>query len=426
MDTDLAVSVEHVSKKYCKSLKKSMLYGMQDIGRNLLGRSSNSHVLRNEEFFAVDDISFKLKKGETLGILGVNGSGKSTLLKMLNGIFWPDKGRITINGKMGALIEVGAGFHPALTGRENIYINAAILGMSKKEVDEKFDDIVKFADMDEFIDVPVKHYSSGMFVRLGFSVAIHCEPDVLVVDEVLAVGDSHFIEKCQERIREMLKRGVTLVLVSHNLRLIATMCSRGILIHNGKQLIDADINEAIRRYEDLLLNDPQGSVMAVPANGNGTKCRISNHLITDENGSSLEAYPIGSRVRYSFDYALHPSVDLEKVSFSLGLLKEKERYHVARYLNTMNGFRLKHHEGRLEFLIDVNVTTGNYMFDVNFSDESILPLDVQFSPRFRVYHPCFPQVNKECFGQFLLEPQIKSYPLNPQSDLRHKDAKVQL
>lgn len=428
MDNDHAVIVEHVSKKYCKSLKRSMVYGMHDIGRNLLGLSSNSHRLRKDEFLAVDDVSFKLNKGETLGILGVNGSGKSTLLKMLNGIFWPDKGKITIKGKVGALIEVGAGFHPSLTGRENIYINAAILGMSKKEVDEKFDDIVRFADMGEFIDVPVKHYSSGMFVRLGFSVAIHCDPDVLVVDEVLAVGDSHFIEKCQERIRQLLEQGVTLVLVSHNLRLIATMCTRGILLHNGRQLMEGDINEVIRRYEDLTDNRSSG-IMAVPvpANGNGVKCRISNQIVTDEHGNSLAAYPIGSRVRYSFDYSLHPSVDLDKVSFSLGLLKEQERYHVARYLNTMNGFRLKHREGRLEFLIDVNVTTGNYMFDVNFSDESILPLDVQFSPRFKVFHPCFPKVDKECFGQFLLDPKIKFYPLSSQSDLNlhHKDTKVQ-
>jgi len=185
MDDEIAIKVDHVSKKYCKSLKRAMVYGVTDIGRNTLGLSSHSENLRKHEFWAVDDISFEVRKGETLGIIGSNGSGKTTLLKMLNGIFWPDKGKITINGRVGALIEVGAGFHPLLTGRENVYINAAILGMTKEEVDEKFDSIIEFADIGDFLDTPVKFYSSGMYVRLGFAVAVHCEPDILLVDEVL-------------------------------------------------------------------------------------------------------------------------------------------------------------------------------------------------------------------------------------------------
>src|SRR3990170_2258915 len=196
MDEDIAIKVEHVSKKYCKSLKNSMLYGVNDIARNSLGFSSHSERLRNGEFWAVDDVSFELKKGETLGIIGPNGAGKTTLLKMLNGIFWPDKGKITVRGRVGALIEVGAGFHPLLTGKENVYVNAAILGMTKKEVDKKFNDIVEFAGIGDFINVPVKFYSSGMFVRLGFAVAVHCEPDILLIDEILSVGDAKFRAKC--------------------------------------------------------------------------------------------------------------------------------------------------------------------------------------------------------------------------------------
>src|SRR5512146_2462261 len=165
MSDDVLIKVEHVSKKYCKSLKRSMLYGISDIGRNLFGQSSSPEKLRKDEFWAVDDVSFELKKGEVLGLIGTNGSGKSTLLKMLNGIFWPDRGKITIQGEVGALIEVGAGFHPLLTGRENIYMNGAILVMGKKEIDEKFDDIVAFADIRDFLDSPVKYYSSGMHVR---------------------------------------------------------------------------------------------------------------------------------------------------------------------------------------------------------------------------------------------------------------------
>jgi len=232
MDDNIAIKVENVSKKYCKSLKRSMLYGVKDIGKNALGIRSRSHKLRKDEFWAVDDVSFELKMGETLGIIGPNGSGKTTLLKMLNGIFWPDKGKITVNGRVGALIAVGAGFHPLLTGRENIYVNAAILGMTKEEVDAKFDEMIEFADIGEFIDIPVKHYSSGMYVRLGFAVAVHCEPDILLVDEVLAVGDMEFRAKCYKKIAEMKER-LTVVMVSHSPEMINRMCGQTALLVNG-------------------------------------------------------------------------------------------------------------------------------------------------------------------------------------------------
>ncbi len=248
MDKDVAIKVENVSKKYCLSLKRSMLYGIKDIARNTLGLSSYPGILRKDEFWAIDDVSFELKKGEVLGLIGKNGSGKSTLLKMLNGIFMPDKGKIEIKGKVGALIEVGAGFHPLLTGRENIYVNGAILGMSKKEIDEKFDDIVAFADIGDFLDSPVKNYSSGMYVRLGFAVAIHCEPEVLLVDEVLAVGDFNFQRKCFEKISELEKRERGIIIVSHNLIQIEAICDRCIFMNKGKIEIDGSPKIAIAEY----------------------------------------------------------------------------------------------------------------------------------------------------------------------------------
>lgn len=250
MDDNIAIKVEHVSKKYCKSLKRSMLYGVKDIARNTLGLSSHSDRLRKGEFWAVDDVSFEVKKGETLGIIGPNGSGKTTLLKMLNGIFWPDKGKITINGKVGALIEVGAGFHPLLTGRENIYINAAILGMTKKEVDKKFDDIVEFADIGDFLNVPVKNYSSGMYVRLGFAIAVHCEPDILLVDEVLAVGDIGFQSRCFNKLGELRKNGVTNVLVSHSMMHILGFCNKVLYMSGGKTKYYGATNKAIKIYQE--------------------------------------------------------------------------------------------------------------------------------------------------------------------------------
>ena len=243
----VAIKVEGVSKKYCKSLKRSMLYGVKDIARNTLGLSSHSDKLRKNEFWALDDISFEVKKGETLGVIGPNGSGKTTLLKLLNGIFWPDKGKISIKGKVGALIEVGAGFHPLLTGRENIYINAAILGMNKKEVDEKFDSIVEFADIGDFIDVPVKFYSSGMFVRLGFAVAVHCKPDILLVDEVLAVGDEKFRRKSYHKMQELIGK-TSIIMVSHNMFQINKLCNKVIYLDKGKIKTAGTPEQAIADY----------------------------------------------------------------------------------------------------------------------------------------------------------------------------------
>jgi len=262
MDKETVISVENVSKKYCKSLKKSMYYGAMDVGRNILGLSSRSERLRKDEFWALNDISFEVKKGETFGIIGPNGSGKTTLLKLLNGIFWPDKGKVVIRGKVGALIELGAGFHPSLTGRENVYINAAIVGMTKTEVDEKFDEIVEFADIGDFIDSPVKFYSSGMFVRLGFAVAVHCDPDILLVDEVLAVGDRDFQIKCYQKMHQIKKSGTSVILVSHNEYTIREQANNCLYIDNGKVRFLGPSEEGVSVYTKEVLRKQTRNVTA--------------------------------------------------------------------------------------------------------------------------------------------------------------------
>ena len=189
-----------------------------------------------------------MHRGDTLGLIGPNGSGKSTLLRLINGIFMPDCGEIHIRGKVGALIAVGAGFHPLLTGRENIYVNGQILGMSKREIDGKYEEIVAFADIGDFIDAPVKHYSSGMVVRLGFSVAIHCDPDILLVDEVLSVGDYSFQYKCFEKIKEVKRKGTTIVFVSHNMSAIQSVCEKGIFLLSGEMDTVGGIEEVLEAY----------------------------------------------------------------------------------------------------------------------------------------------------------------------------------
>jgi ABC-type polysaccharide/polyol phosphate transport system ATPase subunit len=203
-----------------------------------------------------------VEKGETLGIIGPNGSGKTTLLKLLNGIFWPDKGKITVKGRVGALIELGAGFHPLLTGRENVYINAAILGMTKNEVDKKFNDIIEFSDIGDFIDTPVKFYSSGMFVRLGFAVAVHCDPNILLIDEVLAVGDKDFQIKCYQKMHQIKKSGASIILVSHNEYTIREQTDNCLYLDDGRVRFFGPSEEAVNLYMKEVLKSRSRDVTA--------------------------------------------------------------------------------------------------------------------------------------------------------------------
>jgi lipopolysaccharide transport system ATP-binding protein len=226
---------------------------VQDLTSTLLWGNKHHGGLRKDEFWAVNDISFEVKKGETLGIIGPNGSGKTTLLKMIDGIFRPDKGKISIKGKISALIAVGVGFHPVLTGRENIYMNGSILGLTKDELDDKFNDIIEFADIGDFLDMPIRNYSSGMLVRLGFAVAAHCEPEILLIDEVLAVGDAAFRHKCSDRMKELIRDcNCSIVLVSHNMQTIEAIAEKAILLNKGEIISSGNIGDVVAQY-DLLM-----------------------------------------------------------------------------------------------------------------------------------------------------------------------------
>jgi lipopolysaccharide transport system ATP-binding protein len=246
--SETLIKVESVSKKFCRSLKKSLWYGMQDLGREITGRRHGGDgKLRSEEFWAVKDVSFELKRGECLGLIGHNGAGKTTLLRMLNGLIKPDSGRIEMRGRVGALIALGAGFNPILTGRENIYVNASVLGLSKREIDEKIDEIIDFADIGDFIDAPVQSYSSGMQVRLGFAVATSLEPDVLLLDEVFAVGDAAFRARCYNKIGSLLSKAAV-VLVSHSTEQLAATCSSGLVLERGAVFFKGEIRKSVYSY----------------------------------------------------------------------------------------------------------------------------------------------------------------------------------
>jgi len=243
-----ALEVDHVFKKF----KRGELYdSLRDLVPALAGRwikGQNKQMLEEREFWALHDVCFQVERGEAFGIIGSNGAGKSTILKLLTGIMKPSKGMIKVNGTLSALIEVSAGFHPDLTGRENIFLNGAILGMSRKEIQKRFDTIVAFSGLAEFLDTPVKGYSSGMFARLGFAVAAHVDPDILIVDEVLSVGDFAFQKKCMERMIQVIHSGATVVFVSHNLRAVADLCPRSLLLDRGRVLMVGRTDEVIRKY----------------------------------------------------------------------------------------------------------------------------------------------------------------------------------
>ena len=246
--SDVALRMEHIYKKF----RKGEIYNsLRDFLPAMTGKMFQGQELDasdKREFWALQDISFEVKRGESLGIIGRNGAGKSTALKILSRIMKPTKGRMIVNGRLSALIEVTAGFHPDLTGMENIFLHGTILGMNKREIQSKLDQIISFSGLEEFIDTPVKRYSSGMFARLGFSVAAHVNADVLVVDEVLSVGDYVFQQRCMERIRSVIQAGTTVLFVSHNLKSVTEICQRAVLLEHGKIVTIDSTDAVIREY----------------------------------------------------------------------------------------------------------------------------------------------------------------------------------
>ena len=258
------------------------------------------HESPTEEFWALREASLQIRQGEAVGLIGRNGAGKSTLLKIISRITEPTEGRLRIRGRVASLLEVGTGFHPELTGRENVFLNGAILGMGKAEIRAKFDQIVAFAEVAQFLDTPVKRYSSGMYVRLAFSVAAHLEPEILIVDEVLAVGDAAFQKKCLERMAEVSKLGRTIVFVSHNLGLVRSMCGRGILLQHGRVVSDGPVEPVVARYLDSF--EPQVSADLLERRerrGTG-RVRLSRLEIRDSHDVLTNKVEAGRAVQFAF------------------------------------------------------------------------------------------------------------------------------
>lgn len=247
--TNIAITVREISKRYrLGASRHDTLRDRIAFGVGSLLRKNRNDGRPPGELWALRDVSFDIQRGEVMGIIGPNGAGKSTLLKILSRITEPTTGRVEIYGRVGSLLEVGAGFHPELSGRENIYFNGAILGMTGEEIDRKFDEIVDFAEIEQFLETPVKHYSSGMYVRLAFAVAAHLEPEILLVDEVLAVGDTAFQRKCLGKMNAVATEGRTVLFVSHNMAAIQTLCSRGVVLQRGVVAVDDEVSNAVTAY----------------------------------------------------------------------------------------------------------------------------------------------------------------------------------
>lgn len=326
------IRVENLGKKYIirhqqqgnyQTLREVISEKARDFGKRVLHPLAKDSETAKEEFWALKDVSFEVKQGDRLGIIGRNGAGKSTLLKVLSRITEPTTGRITIKGRVASLLEVGTGFHPELTGRENIYLNGAILGMSKTEIKKKFDEIVAFSEVEKFLDTPVKRYSSGMYVRLAFAVAAHLEPEILIVDEVLAVGDAQFQKKCLGKMEDIsAKGGRTILFVSHNIGAINKLCSKAILLQNGVLIDFGTVNQVVDNY--LAMQFFKSSRKEFQVRGD-LKAQVLSVNLIDDYGNKTSEFECGKCVNIELEYIINTKVS---------------GCHVACILTTMEGYHI--------------------------------------------------------------------------------------
>jgi lipopolysaccharide transport system ATP-binding protein len=326
MSEEPLIRVDGIAKKFCRHLKRSLWYGLQDVSREMRGKKRTDQ-LRTDEFWAIDDVSFEVKRGEIMGLVGHNGCGKTTMLRLINGLLLPDRGSVTIRGRVGALIQLGAGFSPILSGRENIHINAAVLGIPLAEITKKLDDIIEFADIGKFIEAPVRTYSSGMRARLGFAVAIHMNPDILLVDEVLAVGDLLFRNKAIERMLTLANSGVAVVFVSHNLSQVDRLCNSAVMLKEGRFIGKGPTSEILARYIEA--NQPNHKAMQYYP-GTAQTFTVQNASLLAEDGSATDRIASGDKVTIKITFTAVKQIDVPLFSF---IFEPIDRQAVALVIN---------------------------------------------------------------------------------------------
>lgn len=368
----VAINVEHISKQYLISGAKhrhdTLRDQLMDSVKSVFSRTTGSRHTK-KSFWALDDVSLKIEQGQIVGIIGHNGAGKSTLLKILSRITAPTLGRAEIYGRVGSLLEVGTGFHPELTGRENIFLNGAIIGMTKTEISRQFDAIVDFAEVEKFIDTPVKHYSSGMYVRLAFAVSAHLKPDILMIDEVLSVGDLQFQRKCMAYAEELRRSNSTILFVSHNMFAVKSMCNRVIFLSQGKICFDGLPAEAIRMYED----ENQVSAMPWALNSIGTDpsqwdIYVDEVETFDEEGQPQNLFNYGERMRVRLTFSVRRTVN--NPNFLISFIRSDE-VACCNYNTIMDGFAvpLLEKDGSIELLTPpLNLVSESYKICVLIRD----------------------------------------------------------
>ena len=366
-NSEILIRAENVSKKFCRGLKRSLWYGMRDIASEIFvpsGNASTERNLRKDEFWALDNISFELRRGECLGLIGANGAGKSTLLKILNGLIKPDQGKVSLRGRVGALIELGVGFNPILSGRENIYINGAVLGFTKDEIGRKLNDIIEFADIDEFLDMPVKNYSSGMRVRLGFAVAAHMDPDIFLIDEVLAVGDMGFTMKCLNSIDRMMNN-TAVIFVSHNLPFVSRICTQLIVMEKGKTIFN---NTDIAKGIDIYFSKFQSPVATFTGKGEAEilDLRFSS---TGNNQNNREPFTID--YLEDLDIEINLKVDKKYKDPCIGLVIYDKQIRPVAECFMQDGDTIINRDGHVSVRITLprfNLTQGLYTLTIAISE----------------------------------------------------------
>ncbi len=373
MADEILVQCENVSKKFCRSLKRSLWYGLCDIASELNPRRGQRDIVENEyrselrrrEFWAVDDVSFELRRGESLGLIGRNGAGKSTLLKLLTGLIKPDRGRICMRGRIGALIELNTGFNAILTCRENVYVYGSILGFSRMEIDQKYDAIVDFAELHDFMEAPFQSLSSGMKVRLGFAVAAQMEPDILIIDEVLAVGDVQFRTKCINAVVEISKEAAV-IFVSHSMPQVGRLCSDVVLMSKGQAVFQGPTSRGIERYYRECDSDTLAAVSGMDA------VVVSDFRIYVDNEEVVprdERYTIRSGGRFTLDFA-HRIPPTVRCFWSHFALIDMEQRSVAQcFSRAARPVFENSGEGRVRVTIDqLPLASGVYRIFLNLVD----------------------------------------------------------
>ncbi len=376
--SDTVISVEGLAKRYLvghqaargehyETLREAVTRGVRRFGRTALDMARGRQIIQGdtvEEFWALKDLSFEIKRGEVVGVIGRNGAGKSTLLKILSRITEPTRGKVSIRGRVASLLEVGTGFHPELTGRENIYLNGAILGMTRREIKAKFDEIVDFAEVEKFLDTPVKRYSSGMYVRLAFAVAAHLEPEILVVDEVLSVGDAEFQRKCLGKMKDVSAgQGRTVLFVSHNMPSVQQLCTSGLMLSHGTALYRGPIDGTIAQYMSSLDQTSRQELRSRKDREGDGRLRVVDVSFHDEKGNHVETAICGQPLRVRIHY--ESQYDGQEVPVDVAFnLRSNNGILLTCFANMQTGAeRLAvHRRGYFECLWPkVNLRSGSYM-----------------------------------------------------------------